>query len=151
MTHTAVRQDPAVTDALQSTLVELIDLSLRAKQAHWNVVGPNFRSVHLELDEITDLARVTSDQVAERIAALGGSPDGRAATIAGVGHGEAFPAGLLDTARVVELMTDRIDHIAAVSRTRIAALDDELVSQGILIAIVEQLEKAAWMLRAQQA
>ena len=40
-------------ESLQATLVELIDLSLQAKQAHWNVVGPAFRGVHLFLDEST--------------------------------------------------------------------------------------------------
>ena len=46
-----------VTKALQATLVEFIDLALVGKQAHWSVVGPQFRSIHLELDEIVDLAR----------------------------------------------------------------------------------------------
>ena len=41
-----------VAKALQATLVELIDLALVGKQAHWSVVGPQFRSIHLELDEI---------------------------------------------------------------------------------------------------
>ncbi|WSP85435.1 hypothetical protein OG289_42760 [Streptomyces sp. NBC_01235] len=31
-------------DALQSTLVDLLGLSLVGKQAHWNIVGPRFRS-----------------------------------------------------------------------------------------------------------
>lgn len=45
-------QRQAVGSHLQSQLVELIDLGLQAKQAHWNVVGPPFRSVHHELDEM---------------------------------------------------------------------------------------------------
>jgi starvation-inducible DNA-binding protein len=151
MTQTITRPETAVADMLQASLVELIDLSLVAKQAHWNVVGPNFRSLHLELDEITDLARTASDQVAERIAAIGTSPDGRARTIATAAHGDPFPAGFVDTASAVELMTARLEAIADANRERIAAMDAELVSQGILIALVEQLEKAAWMLRSQQA
>src|SRR6478752_10524276 len=72
-----------VGDALQGALVDLVDLSLVAKQVHWNVVGPRFRSVHLQLDEVVDTARTHSDTVAERASAIGVSPDGRAATVAG--------------------------------------------------------------------
>src|SRR6478752_4928324 len=72
-----------VAGALQGGLVDLIDLSLVAKQVHWNVTGPRFRSVHLQLDEVVDTARAHSDTVAERASALGVSPDGRAATVAG--------------------------------------------------------------------
>ena len=53
-------------NVLQATLVDLLDLSLIAKQAHWNVVGPHFRSAHLQLDELVDIARGYVDRVAER-------------------------------------------------------------------------------------
>src|SRR3954465_305442 len=69
--------------ALQATLVDLIDLSLVAKQAHWNLVGRQFHDVHLHLDELVDTARRYSDKVAQRTAAVGVSPDGRANTVAG--------------------------------------------------------------------
>ncbi len=44
-------------EALQATLVDMIDLSLLGKQAHWNVVGPLFKTVHEHLDEVVDTAR----------------------------------------------------------------------------------------------
>ncbi len=59
-----------VSEALQGALVDLVDLALVAKQIHWNVVGPRFRSVHLQLDEVVTTARAHSDTVAERAAAL---------------------------------------------------------------------------------
>src|SRR5438105_13213207 len=68
-----------VAEALQGALVDLVDLSLVAKQIHWNIVGPRFRSVHLQLDEVVASARTHSDTVAERGSALGVPPDGRAA------------------------------------------------------------------------
>ena len=57
--------------ALQAVLVDLVDLSLVAKQAHWNLVGPRFRSIHLQLDEVVDSSRLFSDTVAERAVTLG--------------------------------------------------------------------------------
>jgi len=66
---------------LQATLVDLIDLSLIAKQAHWNVVGPNFRSAHLQLDELVAAARQFVDEVAERANAIGISPNGKVKTV----------------------------------------------------------------------
>ena len=71
-----------VGTVLQDTLADYLDLSLVAKQAHWNVVGQNFRDAHLHLDELVTLARDDADAVAERAATLGVSPDGRAATVA---------------------------------------------------------------------
>src|SRR5687767_15168649 len=69
-------------DALQSAVADLVDLSLVAKQAHWNLVGPRFRSIHLQLDEIVEVARRYTDTIAERAAAIGFPPDGRADTVA---------------------------------------------------------------------
>ena len=80
--------------ALQATLVDLVDLSLVAKQAHWNLVGRQFHDVHLHLDELVKKARKYSDAVAERLAAIGVSPDGRAATVAPTpGSRTSTPAG----------------------------------------------------------
>ena len=61
---------------LQRLLVDLIALHLQGKQAHWNLIGHNFRDLHLQLDEIVDDAREASDTIAERMRALGASQTG---------------------------------------------------------------------------
>jgi hypothetical protein len=48
---------------LQRILVDLIELHLQGKQAHWTVVGTNFRDLHLQLDELVDFAREGSDTI----------------------------------------------------------------------------------------
>ena len=60
----------ALSDNLQRVLTDLIALELVGKQIHWNIVGPNFRDVHLNLDEVVDIAREGSDEVAERMRAI---------------------------------------------------------------------------------
>src|SRR5438045_8416962 len=66
---------------LQTTLVELVDLSLIGKQLHWNIVGRPFKPLHEHLDELVDSWRDLSDTVAERPVALGTAPDGQAPTV----------------------------------------------------------------------
>lgn len=72
------QQDREATgQALQNTLLELVDLHLLAKQAHWNALGSFFRDVHLQLDELVATARGFVDDVAERSASIGFFPDAR--------------------------------------------------------------------------
>jgi starvation-inducible DNA-binding protein len=139
-----------VVKDLQSTLVELVDLSLLGKQAHWNVVGSHFRSIHLQLDEIVDIARLSSDRVAERLATIGASPDGRAETVATGSELAPFPEGFVAGTDTVKLVTAAMETIADRMRERIGRIgEDDPVSQDILIGISDEVEKAAWMLRAQ--
>lgn len=136
--------------SLQRVLVDLIDLHIQGKQAHWNVVGHNFRDLHLQLDEIIDTAREASDTIAERMRALRAVPDGRADTVAATSSLPAFPAGEQDTATVVDLTTARL--VAAVTTMRDVhdAVDHEDPSTADLLhAIIDDLEKYAWMVGAE--
>ena len=108
--------------SLQQLLVDLIALHLQGKQAHWNVVGRNFRDLHLQLDEIVDSAREASDNIAERMRALGATPDGRAPAIVQTAALSPFPPGEQDSAAVVDLMTDRLYAVAGAARAMHTAL-----------------------------
>ncbi len=67
---------------LQARLVEFVDLARRGKELHWSVVGPDFRPLHLQLDELVTAWRGLADPVDERAVALGYRPDGQAETVA---------------------------------------------------------------------
>ncbi|GLZ33026.1 DNA starvation/stationary phase protection protein [Lentzea sp. NBRC 105346] len=137
---------------LQATLVDLVDLSLIGKQAHWNVVGKNFRSVHLQLDELVATARTAADQVAERAAALGVTPNGKAKTIASSSGVPDIAEGWLKEDQVVEAVVSSLAALIARLRKRIDETDKpDLVTQDLLIGITQDLEQAHWMWQAQQA
>ncbi|MFF4231889.1 Dps family protein [Streptomyces sp. NPDC001820] len=139
-------------DALQGTLVDLLGLSLMAKQAHWNVVGPRFRSIHLQLDEVVASARSYADTVAERAAALGISPDGRAETVAGTGSVAEPKGGWLQDTEVVSLLVEALEEAVVRLRDRIAATEKaDLVTQDLLIQITASLEKQRWMFQAENS
>jgi starvation-inducible DNA-binding protein len=135
---------------LQRILVDLIDLHIQGKQAHWNVVGHNFRDLHLQLDEIIETAREASDTIAERMRALRAVPDGRADTVAASSSLPAFPAGEQDTAAVVDLVVARLFAAVATMRDVHDAVDDEdPATSDLLHQIIEALEKYAWMVGAE--
>src|SRR5271165_1589079 len=92
---------PSLPQNLQKVLVDLIELHLQGKQAHWNLVGTNFRDLHLQLDDIVDIAREAADTIAERMRALDAVPDGRTDTVAATTSVPAAPAGLVGTADTV--------------------------------------------------
>ncbi|CAM5287201.1 DNA starvation/stationary phase protection protein [Streptomyces xanthochromogenes] len=141
-----------VGSALQGALVDLVDLSLAAKQVHWNVVGPRFRSVHLQLDDVVTTARQHSDTVAERASALGVNPDGRAATVAGSSAIGTIPEGWIKDSEAVEVMVVALGRITERMRERIKATDEpDPVSQDLLIALTADLEKHAWMFQAENS
>lgn len=139
-----------VGEALQGALVDLVDLSLVAKQVHWNVVGPRFRSIHLQLDEVVDSARTHMDTVAERASALGVSPDGRAATVAaGSGLGQVSEGWIKD-ADAVRTLVDALGAAITRMRERVTATaEPDPVSQDIFIQITQDLEKHHWMFQAE--
>jgi starvation-inducible DNA-binding protein len=135
---------------LQATLVELIDLSLIGKQLHWNIVGPRFRSLHLHLDELVDSWHELSDTVAERAVAIGYSPDGQAAAVAGSAGLKPVHGGLINDDEVVRVLTQRVEEIGARVRDRMDRLGElDAASQDVLTEVVRELEKQLWMIRAQ--
>lgn len=138
-------------EELQKNLIALIDLSLTLKQAHWNVVGKNFRSLHLQLDEIILTTRDASDEVAERIVMIGFSPDGRSGTVAKETPLKSYDTGFVNVDGTIQAVADALQTTIGELREGIEKLDDlDLVSQDMLIAISSALEKHLWMIQAQE-
>ena len=59
-------------ELLNTHLAAAIDLYGQVKQAHWNVRGPGFLSVHRLLDEVAGAVDAHADLLAERARGLGG-------------------------------------------------------------------------------
>src|ERR1700750_3036306 len=140
----------SLTQNLQKILVDLIELHLQGKQAHWNLVGTNFRDLHLHLDVVVDIAREASDTIAERMRALNSVPDGRTDTVVASTPLPSLPGGEYSTGEAVDLITNRI--YAAVDTMR-SVHDDvdhaDPSTADLLHAFIDSLEKAAWMLKSE--
>lgn len=135
---------------LQQLLVDVIELTTQGKQAHWNVVGPNFRDTHLVLDELVADTRTFSDDIAERMRALHGIVDGRSGTVSATTSLEPFPAGEVSTADAIDLITARIDATVGTARGIRDEVDEEdPVSADLLHGVIERLEQLSWLIAAE--
>jgi starvation-inducible DNA-binding protein len=145
-----VEASPQLTAHLQRVLVDLIELHIQGKQAHWNVVGTNFRDLHLQLDEVVDAAREASDTIAERMRALDVVPDGRSDTVAATTTLPQFPAFEQNTTDVVDLITTRVYATVDTLRAVHDDVDAEDPSTADLLhQIIDSLEKLAWMIKSE--
>ncbi|BBY29835.1 DNA starvation/stationary phase protection protein [Mycolicibacterium sediminis] len=145
-----VQASPALTASLQRVLVDLIELHLQGKQAHWNVVGTNFRDLHLQLDELVDVARTGSDTVAERLRALDAVPDGRSDTVAAATSLPRFPAYEINTTEAVDLITTRVYATVDTMRDVHDGVDaEDPTTADILHQLIDGLEKLAWLIKSE--
>jgi starvation-inducible DNA-binding protein len=132
-------------EALQDALIDLLDLTLVAKQVHWNLTGS-------QLDEVVVMARSYTDMVAERAAAIGVSPDGRAKTVAAESTLPGVKNGWIKDTDGVRSMTTLLRSVVARMRQRIDdTAEADPVTQDIFIDVARDLEKQAWMFEVQLA
>jgi len=135
---------------LQAVLVDLVDLSLLGKQLHWTVVGPHFRSLHLQLDDLVDSWRALGDTVAERSVALGVMPDGQSGAVSTASEIAPVERTALPDHLVVHELTHRVAEVSERVRSRLERVGElDLASQDVLIEVLRALEQQQWMLRAQ--
>lgn len=105
---------------LQPRLADAVDLATQAKQAHWNVKGPNFIALHELFDKAADEAAEYGDLIAERIVALGGIAEGTAAVAAQHSTLPKYPLDIVDSAAHVESLSSAL---AAFGKSVRAAID----------------------------
>jgi starvation-inducible DNA-binding protein len=145
-----MKASPTLTNNLQAVLADLIELHIQGKQAHWNIVGTNFRDLHLQLDEIIEAARNFADDMAERMRALHALPDGRSATVAKSTSLAQFPQGLISTKDAVDRIVAALEATVGTMRKVHDEVDEEdPTTADLLHEFIAKLEQYAWMVGAE--
>ncbi|WP_395309413.1 DNA starvation/stationary phase protection protein [Mycobacterium sp. AMU20-3851] len=143
------KEGAEVAELLQKQLSTYNDLHLTLKHVHWNVVGPNFIGVHEMIDPQVELVRGYADEVAERIATLGGSPKGTPGSIIKDRTWDDYSVGRDNVQAHLAAVDLVYTGIIEDTRKSIQRLDDiDLVSQDMLIGHSAELEKFQWFVRA---
>lgn len=145
----AVAASNKVVDILASRLVALTDLSLTLKHIHWNVTGPGFIAVHQMLDPQYEGVADMVDDVAERIATLGGEPNGLPGHLVSERSWDDYELGR-DTVQAHLGALDLVyTGVIESHRDAFEALEKpDPVTQDLIIGQTATLEQYHWFVRA---
>jgi starvation-inducible DNA-binding protein len=144
-------QRQGVIDLLNHDLADSYLLVVKTKKFHWDVVGPQFLSLHELWDKQYESLSANIDAIAERIRALGGYPIGTMKGFLEFGSLAEEPGNIpMATGMVSALVKDR-EQIVRNLRQHIDSCSEQYHDQGtadFLTGLMEQHEDAAWMLRS---
>ena len=141
-----------VGQMLNLILADEYVLYATTRDYHWNVTGPEFRSLHQQFEEQYDRIAQWIDDVAERARAIGVGARGNWTDLTKAARTSADPGiGLAAEHMLAELLALHEELIVQL-RTDSEACADRYKDAGtadFLTGLMEQHEKTAWMLRAQ--
>ena len=138
-----------VADGLSRLLADTYTLYLKTHGYHWNVTGPMFTTLHQMFEQQYNELWLATDQVAERIRALGSpAPGGYAdfARLTAIKDDKAAPDAIGMVAALVAGHETLVRTARSVMPTAEKAKDD--VSVDLITQRMESSEKTAWMLRS---
>ncbi|MFE2265002.1 DNA starvation/stationary phase protection protein Dps [Streptomyces griseosporeus] len=134
---------------LRLRLHALNDLHLTLKHVHWNVVGPHFIAVHEMIDPQVDRVRDMADDVAERIAALGGVAQGTPGALVAERSWDDYSVGRADALAHLGALDLVYTGVIEDVRTAIKEAGDiDPATEDLLIEQLRDLEQFQWFVRA---
>lgn len=137
----------SVATLLNQLLADTIDLSQQAKQAHWNVRGPNFVGLHELFDTVAEQAQEHADELAERVVQLGAAPDGTIAGVVTRTRLPRYPTGTLTWSEHVRTLGASLSALATHVRAAIALAEEhgDAGTADLFTQISRDLDKSVWM------
>jgi starvation-inducible DNA-binding protein len=137
-------------ELLNQQLADTFDLYSQTKQAHWNVKGLQFHSLHELFDKLaTELANYT-DMIAERATALGGLACGTVRLAAAQSQLRELPLDATSSSSTVEALAERYGALANSVRSAIESAHEsgDAGTEDLLTEVSRGLDKALWFLEA---
>ncbi len=143
-------EDVEILTLLNQMLAEAIDLSSQLKQAHWNVKGSNFLSLHELFDRVHVANESYVDMVGERIVQLNGIAEGTISIVAARSRLSEYPLAISDGSSHIEAIARSMRSFRNAVRTTITAADeiDDIETVDIFTEISCGMDKWLWFVEA---
>lgn len=116
---------------------------------HWYVKGPQFFTLHAKFEELYNEATLHMDEIAERLLTLGGKPVATLSEQLELSE-IAEATGKESTDQMVESLVNDFDKIMKSLKKGMeeAAKDGDDMTEDVLNAVYQSIEKHQWMLNA---
>ena len=133
---------------LNARLADCLDLYSHFKQAHWNVKGMQFIAIHELFDRLAAEFLAFTDEIAERITALGGYASGTSKDVAQASSLPEYPHNAVTTTEHLSALVERVAFFGKCVRMGIESSQDDTVTADLLTEIARATDKNLWFLEA---
>jgi starvation-inducible DNA-binding protein len=141
-----------VAELLQLRLASMVDLSLTLKHIQWNAVGPNVIGVRSMLEPQFASTLTMIDELAERIATLGGVPSGLPGRLTAVRDWDDYSVDRADSLAHLGALDVVCSGVIGAHRFAIDLVGKlDRISEDLLIRQTAVLERHQWYIRAHLA
>lgn len=136
----------SVVELLTARLADAIDARQQVKHAHWNLRGPSFIALHELFDEVVGNLDEGIDEMAERIAQLGGIAPGTVASVASTTSLRPYPSGLVADLDHAKAVGSVLASLGGNIREAIDTADDagDAATADLFTAFSRDLDKDLW-------
>ncbi|MGG6297452.1 Dps family protein [Leptolyngbya sp. AN02str] len=144
-------QRQGVIDLLNRDLSDAYLLLIKTKKYHWDVIGPQFRTLHQLWEEQYEALTQNIDSMAERIRALGGYPVGTAEGFLQLASIKEHAGDIPNATEMVSRLVEDHETIIRNLRDHVDQASESFHDEGtadFLTGLMEQHEEMAWMLRS---
>jgi starvation-inducible DNA-binding protein len=144
-------QRQGVINLLNQDLADAYLLLVKTKKYHWDVVGPQFRSLHQLWEEHYQKLTLNIDALAERVRTLGGYPIGTMEGFLKIATLKEHAGNVPTATKMVANLVQDHEQVIRNLRGHIDQSAEEFHDQGtsdFLTGLMEEHEQIAWMLRS---
>jgi starvation-inducible DNA-binding protein len=146
----SIEQRKELVEILNRSLADAMDLKSQAKQAHWNVKGPNFIALHELFDQVATELETHVDDLAERVTTLGGTALGTVRIAAETSSLEQYPLEITDGTAHVDALSTVLADFGRKVRRNIDVTDKlgDADSADLYTSISRAIDKLLWFVEA---